>query len=124
MFPSCLEVQDVELLARRDKELTRTFQLGGYGFLGGYVAVALANIIMKGRMPFFRTFTKHTILAGCGTYCSAMMTEKVAAELYYNKVLIQLADKYNFTPEEVNDLQKNLNAYYIKKDREADLARE
>ena len=79
---------------------------------------------MKGRLPFFRTFTKHTILAGAGTYCAAMATEKIAAELYYNKLLIQLADKYNFTPEEVMDLQRNLNQYYIKKDREADIAKE
>ena len=62
-------------------------------------------------------------MAGCGTYLSAMLSEKVAAELYYNKLLIQLADKYNFTPEEVMDLQRNLNQYYIKKDRESDIAK-
>ena len=32
-----------------------------------------------------------------------------------------MADKYNFTAEEVMDLQRNLNQYYIQKDREADL---
>ena len=124
MFPTCLEVRDLELMAKREQELTRCFQLGGYGFLGAYTLLSVANIIMKGRMPYFRTFTKHFILAGCGTFCSAFVVEKIAAELYYNKILIQMADKYNFTPEEVNDLHKNLNAYYIKKDRESDMARE
>ena len=59
---------------------------------------------MRGRLPYFRNFTKHTILALCGTYGSAMVTEKIAAEIWYNKMLIQMADKYNFTPEEVMDL--------------------
>ena len=68
---------------------------------------------MKGRLPFFRTAFKHFTLAGCGTFCAAFAGEKVAAEMYYNKVLISLADKYNFTPEEVMDLQRNLNQYYI-----------
>ena len=54
---------------------------------------------------------------------SALLAERVASEMYYNKLLIQLSDKYNFTPEEVMDLQRNLNQYYIKKDREYDLAK-
>ena len=63
----------------------------------------------------------HSILAGTGTFCAGLLTEKVAAEFYYNKLLISLADKYNFSPEEVMDLQRNLNQYYIKKDRDTDL---
>ena len=34
-----------------------------------------------------------------------------------------MADKYNFTPEEVMDLQRNLNQYYIQKERDNDLKR-
>jgi hypothetical protein len=49
------------------------------------------------------------------------VTEKIAAELYYNRILLDLADKYNFTPEEVVDLQRNLNEYYIMREREEDL---
>ena len=46
----------------------------------------------------------HSILAGTGTFCAGLAAEKVAAEFYYNKLLISLADKYNFSPEEVMDL--------------------
>ena len=113
----------MDLMAQRDKELTSIFRYGGYSFLGGYALSSLGSVLMKGRLPFFRTFTKHSILAGCGTYMAAMLSEKIAAELFYNKLLIQLADKYNFTPEEVMDLQRNLNQYYIKKDRESDIAK-
>jgi len=67
---------------------------------------------------------KHSMLASAGTFCSGLAAEKVAAEVYYNKLMISLADKYNFTPEEVMDLQRNLNQYYIKKDREADMNKE
>ena len=63
----------------------------------------------------------HSILCIGGSFCSAYMAEKIASETYYNTVLINMSDKYNFTPEEVMDLQRNLNQYYIKKDREADL---
>jgi len=38
------------------------------------------------------------------TFVAARLAEKVAAEYYYNKILISLSDKYNFTPEEVMDL--------------------
>ena len=94
----------MDLMAQRDKELVNIFQYGGYAFFGCYALASFGSILMKGRLPYFRTFTKHSILAGCGTYCSAMLSEKIAAEVWYNKLLIQLADKYNFTPEEVMDL--------------------
>ena len=68
--------------------------------------------------PLFSTFMKHSVLSLSGTFAVALGSERLASELYYNKLLIQLSDKYNFTPEEVLDLQRNLNQYYIKKDRE------
>ena len=83
----------------------------------------MLSCIMTGRMPYFRTVIKHTILGTTGTFCSGLACEKIAAEMYYNRILISLSDKYNFTPEEVMDLQRNLNQYYIKKDRETDLNR-
>ena len=89
-----------------------------------YGMCSLASIAMSGRLPYFRKFLTHSTLALAGTYGSAHLGEWVAAEMYYNKLLIQLADKYNFTPEEVMDLQRNLNQYYIKKDREADISKE
>ena len=79
---------------------------------------------MRGRTtPFFRSLAKHSILCISGTFVAALGTERLASELYYNKLLIQLSDKYNFTPEEVLDLQRNLNQYYIKKDRDQDINR-
>ena len=66
---------------------------------------------------------KHSVLALSATFGVALGSERLASELYYNKLLIQLSDKYNFTPEEVLDLQRNLNQYYIKKDRDQDISR-
>ena len=60
-------------------------------------------------MPYFREVVKHSILCVGGTFIAGRMAERIAAEMYYNQVMIQLADKYNFTPEEVMDLQRNLN---------------
>ena len=66
----------------------KLYRAGGYAFFGCYALAALGNTVMKGRLPFFRTAAKHSILAVCGTYCMALATEKIAAELYYNKLLI------------------------------------
>ena len=60
-------------------------------------------------MPYFKDVMTHTILMVGGSFVSGRLTEKIASEFYYNKVLIQLSDKYNFSPEEVMDLQRNLN---------------
>ena len=78
----------MDLLARREQELTKIFQYSGWSFFGMYSFAALANIASRGRMPYFRNFIKHSILAGCGTYASAQVGEFVAAELYYNRILI------------------------------------
>ena len=69
-----------------------------------YCGASAFSLMMKDRLPYFRTFFKHSSLALTGTFCSAFIGEKIAAETYYNKILIGLADKYNFTPEEVMDL--------------------
>lgn len=55
-------------------------------------------------MPYFKDVLTHTILMVGGAFVTARLSEKIAAEFYYNKVLINLADKYNFSPEEVMDL--------------------
>ena len=78
----------MDLLSRRDTELQKIYQIGGYGFLGMYGLTALSMTVMKGRMPYFRSFMKHSILAGSGTFCVALGAEKAAAELFYNKVMI------------------------------------
>ena len=104
LFPNCLEPRDVDMMVTRETELTKIYRYGGYGFLGTYAFASAASIIMKGRVPYFRTAFKHFTLAGTGTFCSALGGEKIAAEMYYNRVLISLADKYNFSPEEVMDL--------------------
>lgn len=124
LFPNCLDAGDTDLLARRETELSYIYRTSGRTFFFAYGLGAIGYFALrKGTMPYFRDMVKHSILCVGGTFMAARVGEKVAAEMYYNKVLINLADKYNFTPEEVMDLQRNLNQYYIKKDREADLSR-
>jgi len=44
---------------------------------------------MRGRgMPYFRNVVKHTILCVGGTFSAAFGGERLASELYYNKLLI------------------------------------
>ena len=118
-----LEPKDMELLARRESELTKIYSYSGKGFITCYALGMAALCLRRGTLPYFKDVVKHSILSVGGTFVFAKMSEKVASETYYNQILIGLSDKYNFTPEEVMDLQRNLNQYYIKKDREADLQR-
>ena len=114
LFPNCLEVKDMELLAKRDKELTQIYKYTGRGFFCAYWMTALGYFAFRrGTTPHFSEMMKHTVLSVGGTFVVSSGVEKVAAEMYHNKILIGLSDKYNFTPEEVMDLQRNLNQYYI-----------
>ena len=125
LFPTALDPMDVELLVKRENELTKVYQYSGRGFFLSYITGASLYYFMKGRgSPYFSGVMKHAFLCIGGTFGAALLAERLASELYYNKVLIQLSDKYNFTPEEVLDLQRNLNEYYIRKDRESDLAKD
>jgi hypothetical protein len=110
LFPNCLDPMDMEYLRKREEELTRIYQYSGRGFFASYVLGAGAYYLWRGKStPFFRSMVRHSILSIAGTFVVALTAERLASELYYNKLLIQLSDKYNFTPEEVLDLQRNLN---------------
>ena len=122
LYPNCLEEKDMSLLSQRETELTKIYSYTGKGFFTMYALGVFFNFaVRKGSTPYFKDIIQHGILATGGAFASSYMTEKIAAEMHYNQVMIQLADKYNFTPEEVMDLQRNLNQYYIQRDREADL---
>lgn len=101
---------DMETLNKREEELSKIYQYTGRGFFISYVLGVTAFYALRGRsIPYFRDVAKHTFLAVSGTFVAALSAERLASEMYYNKALIQMADKYNFTPEEVLDLQRNLN---------------
>jgi hypothetical protein len=110
LFPNCLDPYDMELMRKREDELTKIYQYSGRGFFCAYLSGVALYYLMRGRsLPLFRQVVKHSILCVSGTFVAALGAERLSSELYYNKLLIQLSDKYNFTPEEVLDLQRNLN---------------
>ena len=124
LYPNCLDVDDVELLAQRERELSNIYKMAGRAFFCTYVfGVAAYFGMRKGTMPYFKDIMMQGTLCVAGSFLAANMAEKVSAEMFYNRVMFQMADKYNFTAEEVMDLQRNLNQYYIQKDREADMKR-
>lgn len=96
-------------MQRREEELSLIYKYSGRGFFLSYITLATLSFIFRGTTPYFKNVVKHTILSVGGSFAVALGAERLAGELYYNKLLIQLSDKYNFTPEEVLDLQRNLN---------------
>lgn len=80
---------DMELLRKREDELSTIYKYAGRGFFFSYIAGVAAYYIFRGRgTPYFRNVVKHSILCVGGTFASALLAEKLASELYYNKLLI------------------------------------
>merc|ERR1712078_508218 len=105
MFPNCLELDDMELLRTREEDLSKIHKFAGQAFLASYlVGFTYVFAIRRGHFPYMKQFVSNIILGTAGTFIAAEVADKVAAELYYNRILMQLVDKYNFTPEEVMDL--------------------
>lgn len=89
LFPNCLDPNDMELLSKRETELTKITQMTGRGFFCLYGLGFIANFaIRRGMMPYFKDVVTHTILMVGGAFVTARLCEKVAAEFYYNRVLI------------------------------------
>ena len=101
LYPYAVEPEDLELLNKRETELSNIYKYTGWGFFAGYCTLGALNMVRLRRMPYFRGVVKHGVLSLSGMMGSALLSERMASELWYNKIMIQLADKYNFTPEEV-----------------------
>ena len=114
----------MELLTQRENELEAIQKYSARGFLALYLVGALGYYgLRKGSLPVYKDVTMHVVLGAFGAFSVGYLSEKMASKLHYNQILIQQADKYNFTPEEVMDIQKNLNKQAIKRDYESDLNR-
>jgi hypothetical protein len=89
LFPNCLDPNDVELLAKRDKELTTIYTYSGRGFFFSYLIGLTGFYLLRGKgTPYFKDVIKHTVLCVGGTFSSALFAERLASEMYYNKLLI------------------------------------
>ena len=110
-------------MVRRENELTMISKYTTYGVMGLYGLGLAARIFRRGTFPYFSDWVKHAFLFVGSGLGMGLLAEKLSAELVYNKILINLANKYSFTPQEVTELQRNLNEYYIEREREEDLAR-
>lgn len=79
----------MDLMRKREDELSNIYKYGGRGFFGAYLAGLAGFYFMRGRgAPYFRNVMKHGILCTGGTFSTAMLSEKLASELYYNRLLI------------------------------------
>ena len=89
LYPNCIDVTDMDMLAKREQELEIIFKYSARGFLALYVVGCLGHYSLRvGSMPFFKDVVMHTILGITGTFVTGYACEKVAAEFYYNQVMI------------------------------------
>jgi hypothetical protein len=105
LFPHCLDQNDMELIKSKEKELKVINYYSRTGFIVAYIAGMGGYLLTRGRSGIsVKNIMKHSILALSGTFLTAISAERLAKEIYYNNVLIQLSNKYNFTPEDLDDL--------------------
>ena len=114
-------MRDLEMMSKRDEELSKINHTTSYTFAGVTCFLFITNFILTWRTPYFSQVLWYLAFGSSGFFLGGLIVEKIAAELYYNKILLDMADKYNFSPSEVVELQWNLNEYYIWRDKEEDL---
>ncbi len=75
----------MDLLARRESELNNIYRLSGRGFFFAYGLGALGYFVFRrGSTPYFRDVAKHSLICLGGTFGISKLSEKIAAEMYYN----------------------------------------
>lgn len=84
LFPNCLDPKDMDLMAQRERELTKIYQYSGRGFFCLYGLAFAGLALRRGTTPYFRDVIKHGILNIAGTFVVSKMSEKIASETYYN----------------------------------------
>ena len=88
LFPNCLDPRDMDLLAKREDELSKIYKYTGRTFFATYVLGVAGYYFTRGRTPYFKDVAKHSVLSIGGMFGSALLAEKMASEVYYNKLLI------------------------------------
>jgi hypothetical protein len=79
----------MEMLSQREHELTKITQITGRGFFTLYGLAFIGNFALRrGTMPYFKDIVKHFTLMVAGAFVVGRASEKIAAEFYYNRVLI------------------------------------
>ena len=71
LYPNCIEAKDMDLLAKRERELTQIRIYALYGFAAMYTIGVVGHFGMrKGSLPYFRDVIMHSILGVTGSYCA------------------------------------------------------
>ena len=85
LYPNCIELKDMDMLAKRETELAAIYKYSARGFLGLYFVGAMGYfVIRKGTMPYFKDVSMHLILGCFGAFMTGYFSEKIASEMYYN----------------------------------------
>mmetsp|Transcript_26181 Transcript_26181/g.34957 ORF Transcript_26181/g.34957 Transcript_26181/m.34957 type:complete len:120 (+) Transcript_26181:70-429(+) len=89
LYPNCIEVKDMDMLAKRERELETIRKYTAAGFMAFYFLGVIGHFaVRKGSMPYFKDVIMHSVLGISGTYCAGQGSEKLASEFYYNQVMI------------------------------------
>lgn len=76
-------------MRKREDELSKIYTYAGRGFFATYLIGLTGFYIFRGKgTPYFRNVIKHIVLCVGGTFAFALGAERLASEMYYNKLLI------------------------------------
>jgi hypothetical protein len=74
LFPNCLDPKDMDLMAQRERELTKIYSYSGRGFFCLYGLTMAGLCLRRGTTPYFKDVIKHSILAVGGTFVVAKLS--------------------------------------------------
>ncbi len=90
--------------------------LSARGFQALYAGGVLFRY-MRGSGFYFRTWTSLGVGLVLGTIATYHISERIACDLYYNRILLEMANRYNISRAEIIKLQTSLNKHYIQEER-------
>ena len=111
LFPNCLEEEDLRKYNQRERDLKQIRSQSVNIWLASYGLLNIAYIGMRRKqisVPIASFFVKHLILNIGGAFVFQKTCEKIAMEYHYNQILEEMAERYNFTESEVQELQRGV----------------
>ena len=77
-------------------------------YQGLYIGRVVYNYFIKKAPFYFKTWMLHLGGFALGTIAVYHISDRLACDLYYNRVLIYLANRYNITQTELMNLQRQV----------------
>jgi hypothetical protein len=111
--PTIFSNEVFHVLKLREKKLKKWLNMGQVSGALFFSSFYLIKILNRGQGFYFKDFWSIVFFTGLFAFAGGRTSEKIGNRLYYEGVLYKLANKYNITDEEIEDLQLKKNEQFL-----------